>query len=70
MEKTLSSSLFLLIQEAVHAKICNSAQMLRVWDPQCYKSKITGNIQELPEQPSWSCKGRKGRAKAGSPQLI
>lgn len=70
MKKTLSPSLFFLIQEAVHTKISNSAQMLRVWNPHCYKSKITGNIQESPEQPSWSYKGRKERAKAGSPQLV
>lgn len=31
-------------------KINNSAQMLRVCNPHCQKSKITENIQELSEQ--------------------
>lgn len=69
-KKTLSPSLFFLIQEVVHAKINNSTQMLRVWNPHCYKSKITGNIQELPEQTSWRCEGRKEKAKAGSSQEL
>lgn len=27
-----------------------TAQVLRVWNPHCHKSKTTQNIQELPEQ--------------------
>lgn len=69
MKKMLCPFLFFLIQ-VVHAKINNSAQMLE-WNPHCYKSKVTVNIQELPEQPSWRCKGRKEKAKARpSQQLI